>query len=96
MAEKGVTPGKIIAGFIIFMGLIHFGVGVGIVRRYNQYGDVFRQSVGLSAFNIIIGVLAMATGILCLIAIFRDRPALSKYLRKKTLKKTKKLFITLR
>lgn len=78
MAEKGITPAKIIAAFIILMGLIHFGVGVGLVAKYRKYGDVFRQPVGLSAFIIIISILAIATGILALVAIFRDRPQLSK------------------
>lgn len=78
MAEKGVTPAKIIAACVVIMGLIHFGVGVGIVSKYKKYGDVFRQPVGLSGFNIVIGILAIVTGIFTLITIIRDRPALSK------------------
>ena len=82
MAEtdpKGATPGKIIAALIVVIGIIHLGVGAGIVSKYKKYHDVFRQPVGLSGFNIFIGLLAIATGAVCLVSIFMKRPALSKY-----------------
>ena len=79
MAEKSPKPALIIAALLIVMGIIHFGVGVGIVARYRQYGNVFQQSVGLCAFNIVIGIFTVAVAIVGLISILTNRGALSEW-----------------
>jgi hypothetical protein len=80
MALPGQIPAIIIAALIIVFAIIHFGVGVGIVARYHQYDDVFRQSVGLAAFNIVISVYSFVVGVVGLIAVVQLRPTLGKYL----------------
>jgi hypothetical protein len=78
MPEKNSTPAMILAALLIVVGIVHFGVGVGIVARYRQYGGIFRQSVGLCAFNIIISLFSVAVGIVGLISILKNRGALSQ------------------
>ncbi|CAF4092787.1 unnamed protein product, partial [Adineta steineri] len=69
MALPKELPLYIVGALIIIFGIIHLGVGIGITAGYNKYSDVTRQSVGLSIFNIIIGLYAMAVGILSLVAV---------------------------
>ena len=78
MAAPGTTPAIITCSLIIVFGIIHFGSGIGIVARYRKYQDIFRPSVGLGAFDIIVGLYAIAIGALCLFAVIQQRPALSK------------------
>ena len=78
MPEKRPTPAIIISGLILLLGIIHFAVGIGIAVKYRQYRDVFRQSVGLCAFNIVIGIYAIAVGILGLVSLLARRGALSE------------------
>lgn len=78
MAEKSPKPAIMIAAVLIVLGIVHFGVGVGIVARYRQYGNVFQQSVGLCAFNIVIGIFTVAVAIVGLVSIFTNRGALSQ------------------
>jgi uncharacterized membrane protein len=79
MAAPGRTSTLIVAALIIVVGIIHFGVGVGIVARYRKYSDVFRQTVGLSAFDIVVALYGIAVGIVSLISIIRESPSLGKY-----------------
>jgi len=79
MAAPGRTSAIIVTSLIIVLGIIHLGVGIGIVAKYHQYDDVFRQPVGLSGFNIVIGVYAIAVGIVCLIAVIRGLIAMGKH-----------------
>lgn len=81
MAAPGRTPALIVVGLIIAFGIIHFGASIGVVTRYRGYHDVFRPSIGLSGYNIVIGVYAVAVGIVCMIGILQERPALSKPFR---------------
>ncbi|CAF4148511.1 unnamed protein product [Adineta steineri] len=69
MALPKELPLYIVGSLIIIFGIIHLGVGIGITAGYSKYSDVTRQSVGLSIFNIIIGLYAMAVGILSLVAV---------------------------
>ena len=78
MPEKRPTPAIIISGLILLLGIIHFAVGIGIATKYRQYKDVFRQSVGLCAFNIVIGLYAIAVGIMGLVSLLTRRGALSE------------------
>ena len=78
MNAPGTTPAIIASALIVVFGIIELGSSIGIVARYNKYQDVFRPSVGLSAFDIVVGLYAIAIGILCLFGIIRQRPALSK------------------
>ncbi len=77
---SGPTPAIIVGAFIIVFGIIHLGVGIGIVAKYRKYSDVCQQTVGLSGFNIVIAILALITGIMCVISITQGKAALSKYL----------------
>ncbi len=73
------TPAIIVGALIIIFGIIHLGVGIGVVAKYHRYDDVSRQPVGLSGFNIVIAILALITGIMCVISIKQGMAALSKY-----------------
>jgi uncharacterized membrane protein len=57
-----------VMGLIIVFGLIHLGVSVGIIVPYRKYGDIFRPQIGLSAFNLVICLFGLITGILGIIA----------------------------
>ena len=78
MADGGPKPAIIVSALLIILGIIHFGVGVGIVARYRQYGNTFQQSVGLCGFNIVIGLFSIAVGAVALVAILSDRGVLSE------------------
>ncbi|CAF1014078.1 unnamed protein product, partial [Rotaria sordida] len=54
------------------------GVGIGIVAKYSRYHDIFRQSVGLAGYNIVIGFFSIAVGILGIVVIVRQHSGLSK------------------
>ena len=81
MPEKRPTPAIIISALILLLGIVHLAVGLGIAMRYRQYRDVFRQSVGLCAFNIIIGIYGIAVGIMGLVSLLTRRGALSELFR---------------
>ena len=68
----------IVASLIVVLGIVHLGVGIGIVSEYRDYDDVFRQSVGLAGFNIVIGIFATAVGVLGAFVILREKRSLSK------------------
>jgi len=79
MALKGRTRAIIFSSIILALGIIHLGVGIGIVAKYRQYSNVFQQQLGISGFNIVIGICAMATGTVGLVATFTERLILGKY-----------------
>ena len=78
MAVPGRVPALICVSLMIIFAVIHFAVGISTVARYRKYHDIFRISIGLSSYNIVIGIYAFAVGIVCLIGILKERPALSK------------------
>ncbi len=75
----------IISAAILIVGIIHLAVGIGIVAKYHKFGDTFQQQVGLSGFNIFIGLCAMTVGILGLISVINQYLFLSKYIFKNSL-----------
>jgi uncharacterized membrane protein len=70
----------ILSAAILIVGIIHLGVGIGIVAKYHQYGDTFQQQIGLSGYNIFIGIFTMIVGIIGLVSTINDYPFLSKYI----------------
>lgn len=68
----------IFSAVIIIIGIIHFGVGIGIVRRYHKYHEIFEQQVGLSGFNIFIGFSVMVIGAVGLVSVLKQLSLLSK------------------
>jgi len=79
MAASPNIAAIILASLLIVFGIIHLGVGIGITAKYRKYSDIFRQSESLAIFDIIVGIYAIATGIVSLIAVIRQNSALSKY-----------------
>lgn len=79
MAAPGRTPAIIISALILVFGIIHLGVGSGIVGRFRQFDDIFRQPVGLAGFNIVIGIYGIAIGIPGLVAVINENAVLSSY-----------------
>ncbi|CAM4743739.1 unnamed protein product [Rotaria magnacalcarata] len=80
MVDSGRTKAAYVFTVLILeLSIIHLGVGIGIVGRYYRYSDIFRQPMGLSVFNIVIGIFDIITGILGLITISQQRSALSTY-----------------
>ena len=57
-----------VMGFIVLFALIHLGVSVGIIVPYRKYGNIFGPQIGLSAFNLVICLLGLITGILGIIS----------------------------
>jgi hypothetical protein len=70
----------IISSVILIVGIIHLGVGIGIVAKYRKFNDIFQQQVSLSGYNIFIGLCTIAIGILGLVSILTRSIFLSKYL----------------
>jgi len=79
MATSPGIPAIVLSSLLIVFGIIHLGVGIGITAKYRQYSDIFRQSVSLAIFDIIVGIYGIATGIVSLIAVIRQNSVLSKY-----------------
>lgn len=80
MPSNRYIRGLIFSCVIIIFGIIHFAVGIGIVRRYNKYDDIFQQQVGLAGFNIFIGFFTMVIGVIGLVSIIIDHYILCKCL----------------
>jgi uncharacterized membrane protein len=72
--QRSSKPVLIISALVIIFGIIHLAVGIGIVGRYRQYDDIFRQPVGLASFNIVIGLFAIVVGIMALL-VMRNQSA---------------------
>ena len=70
--------GIICSAFIVILAIIHVGVGGGIIGKFHHYDDVFRPEVGLSAFNVVIGLLALFIGTLALFSALTHRGNLGK------------------
>jgi hypothetical protein len=70
----------ILSSAILLSGIIHLGVGIGIVAKYHKFGDTFQQQIGLAGFNIFIGLCAITVGILGLISVINQYLFLSKYI----------------
>jgi ABC-type transport system involved in multi-copper enzyme maturation permease subunit len=79
MAAQGRSGAFIVTVLIIFFSIINLGIGIGVTARYNQYGDVFRQPVGLAAFSIVVGLFGLVVGALSLLSIRQESSSLSKY-----------------
>lgn len=79
MVRSAVISAYVVIILILIFGIIHFGVGVGIVATYRLFQPVFMSSLGLAAFNIVIGIYAVVVGIIGIIAIVRNRPSLGIY-----------------
>jgi formate hydrogenlyase subunit 3/multisubunit Na+/H+ antiporter MnhD subunit len=71
MGEQVKTPAIVIAALVLILGIIHLSVAAAFVSKYNRYKDVFQQPVGLSGFNIVIGIYGIVIGILGLVTITR-------------------------
>ncbi|CAF0929263.1 unnamed protein product [Rotaria sordida] len=78
MGKSRPTAAYIVTFLILIVGIIHLGVGIGIVAKYSRYHDIFRQSVGLAGYNIVIGFFSIAVGILGIVVIVRQHSGLSK------------------
>ncbi|CAF0916518.1 unnamed protein product [Rotaria sp. Silwood1] len=78
MGNSTSIGARVVSVLIIILGIIHLAVGIGIVVRYRQYGDVFRQAIGVSSYNIFIGIFAIIVGIMGFIAISLRRVTLCR------------------
>ena len=54
--------GLICSILILILAIIHLAVSSSIIGKFRHYDDVFRPEVGLSAFNIVISILALLIG----------------------------------
>jgi len=82
----------ILSAAILIVGIIHLGVGIGIVAKYHQYDDTFQQQIGLSGYNIFIGIFTMIVGIIGLVSTINDYPFLSKYIYMYIFKYTRHIY----
>ncbi|UJR15943.1 hypothetical protein I4U23_002863 [Adineta vaga] len=78
MVLKHRTSGLVVGCLVVIISIIHLGVGIGITARYRKYNDVFRLSVGLSAYNIVIGIFGLAVGAATVFAVKKERVSLSR------------------
>jgi hypothetical protein len=74
------TIAIMISSAILIVGIIHLGVGIGLVAKYHGISDVFQQQLSLSGYNIFLGLCAIGLGIAGLIAILYELPLFSKIL----------------
>jgi hypothetical protein len=76
--------GRIIAGIcsilILIFAIIHLGVSIGILTRFQPYGDIFRPERGIAGFNIVISLLGLIVGGVGIFATASNRGNLSKYI----------------
>lgn len=72
------TAALIVGILIIVLSIIHLGVGIGITAKYSQYKSVMQMSIGLAAYNIVIGVFGLAVGILAVFTILKQNRKLCK------------------
>ena len=79
MALSSKVRGTIVAVLVFIFGIIHLGVGIGIARDYSRYKDIFRQSVALAIYDLIIGILGTIVGILSIVIITTQRLNLCNY-----------------
>jgi hypothetical protein len=63
---------------VIILVIIHFSVGINVVRQFSSYGDLFRSERNLAAFNIFIGVYGGVVGMFGLAAIYKNENKLGK------------------
>lgn len=68
MTLSGRNRTIILSSIVLGVGIIHLGVGIGIIAKYQRYNDIFQQQIGLCGYNIVIGLFTMFVGILGLIA----------------------------
>jgi uncharacterized membrane protein len=64
---------------ILILGIIHLGVGIGIVSKYHKY-SVFQQQVSLSGFNIFIGIYTIILGIFAVVTSLTQNQLFRKYI----------------
>jgi len=68
----------ILSAVVLIVGIIHLGVGIGIVAKYSKFHDVFQQQIGLSGYNIFIGLCTIIIGIIGLVSVLKEYTFLSK------------------
>ena len=78
MALTGGTRCIILFALILILGIIHLGVGIGIVARYHRYKDTFQPQISLSGYNIFIALCTIALGILGLVSVIAKNMFLRK------------------
>lgn len=78
MVVKSRKVAVIVTGLVILVGAIHLAVGIGVTTRYSKYQDVFRMSVGLCAYNIVVGIFALILGLIAMFAVLTYRAGLGK------------------
>jgi len=78
MALNGRIRAIILSSVVMIVGIIHLGVGIGIVAKYRKFHNVFQQQIGLSGFNIFIGLCTIIIGIIGLVSVLKAYTFLSK------------------
>ncbi|CAF1225823.1 unnamed protein product [Adineta ricciae] len=73
MALSSKVRGTIVAVLVFIFGIIHLGLGIGIARDYSRYKDIFRQSVALAIYDLVIGIFGTIVGILSIVIITTQR-----------------------
>ncbi len=80
MAFGGHLHSIILLSLILIFGIIHLGVGIGIVAKYHDYATVFQQQIGLSGYNIFVALLTIMISSLGLFSVSNGYSRLSKYI----------------
>jgi hypothetical protein len=79
MSKSTIYFGVLIMVLILIFSLVHLAVGIAIVVIDNNYGDIFRPEVGLSAGVIGLGFIAILVGTVGLFSILTNRKNLGKF-----------------
>ena len=65
---------------IVIFAIIHLGVSIGILARFQPYGDIFHPERGIAGFNIVISLLGLLVGGVGIFAAASNRGDLCKYI----------------
>jgi succinate dehydrogenase hydrophobic anchor subunit len=64
---------------ILVFALIHVGVSIGIIIPGRHYGDIFQPQIGLAAFNLVIFLVALITGVLGVFSVLKSARPVGKF-----------------
>ena len=65
-------------GLLLLFTVIHIGVSIGIIVPNRKYSDIFRPQIGLAAFNLVISIFSLVTGVMGLVSLSMNKPRIGR------------------
>ena len=78
MALTARIFGIAVMGLLLLFTVIHIAVSIGIIVPDRQYSDIFRPQIGLAAFNLVISIFGLATGVIGLASLLMNKPRIGR------------------